>query len=142
VKYFEENGLKIKSISAGLYHCNAIDTKGDLYSWGRGLYGVLGNGSNSHALEPMLNEDVAAIQEENGKIVKLDSADEYSVIQLEDGTIHAWGKNDSGQMGTGTGIGIDMVECENQPTYVNLLDENDQPKNVKDFVMGQSTMLI
>lgn len=74
--------------------------------------------------------------------MKLDSADEYSVIQLADGTIHAWGKNDSGQMGTGSGIGIDMVECENQPTYVDLKDENEQGKTVKDFVMGQSTMLI
>jgi hypothetical protein len=45
-------------------------------------------------------------------------------------------------MGTGSGIGIDMVECENQPTYIDLKDENEQPKIVKDFVMGQSTMLI
>ena len=82
------------------------------------------------------------MQEEGGKIVKMDSADEYSVIQLADGTIHAWGKNDSGQMGTGTGIGIDMVESENQPTFVDLKNDDEQGKSVKDFVMGQSTMLI
>ena len=74
--------------------------------------------------------------------MKLDSADEYSAIQLADGTFYCWGKNDSGQMGTGSGIGIDMVECENQPTYIDLKDENEQGKSVKDFVMGQSTMLI
>jgi alpha-tubulin suppressor-like RCC1 family protein len=52
-------------------------------------------------------------EEEGGKIAKMDSADEYSAILLKDGTLHAWGKNDRGQMGTGAGIGIDMVECEN-----------------------------
>jgi alpha-tubulin suppressor-like RCC1 family protein len=43
---FEDENVKIKSISAGLYHCNALTESGDLYTWGRGLYGVLGNGSN------------------------------------------------------------------------------------------------
>jgi alpha-tubulin suppressor-like RCC1 family protein len=45
VKFGEED-VKIKTISAGLYHCNAMTESGDLYTWGRGLYGVLGNGSN------------------------------------------------------------------------------------------------
>jgi len=52
VQMFEENDIKIKSISAGLYHCNALTNTGDLYTWGRGLYGVLGNGSNAHSLLP------------------------------------------------------------------------------------------
>ena len=43
---FEGDNVKIKSISAGLYHCNALTEDGELYTWGRGLYGVLGNGSN------------------------------------------------------------------------------------------------
>ena len=81
-------------------------------------------------------------EDEGGKIVKLDSADEYSVAQLEDGTLHAWGKNDRGQMGTGVGIGMDMVECENVPTLVELRDENEAVHLAKNFVIGQSTMLI
>ena len=66
----------------------------------------------------------------------MDSADEYSVIQMNDGSLHAWGKNDRGQMGTGSGIGIDMVECENVPTFVDLKDENEVPKLAKDFSIG------
>lgn len=30
-------------------------------------------------------------------------------------------------MGTGSGIGIDMVESENVPTLVNLVDEHNKP---------------
>jgi alpha-tubulin suppressor-like RCC1 family protein len=46
VDYFEKNNIKIKWISAGLYHTCALSEDGKLYVWGRGLYGVLGNGSN------------------------------------------------------------------------------------------------
>jgi alpha-tubulin suppressor-like RCC1 family protein len=62
------------------------------------LYGVLGNGSNSHELLPTLNEDVEAILEEDpeNKIVRIDSADEYTVMQMSDGSLYAWGKNDRG----------------------------------------------
>lgn len=50
--FFDDENIKVKSISAGLYHCNVETENGDLYSWGRGLYGVLGNGSNNLSMEP------------------------------------------------------------------------------------------
>lgn len=87
---------------------------------------MLGNGSNQHSLEPSLNEVVLAMQEEDpaaNEITQMSSADEFSVIQVADGSLYAWGKNDRGQMGTGAGIGIDMVECENIPTFIDLKDE-------------------
>ena len=52
VEYFEKNNIKIKKITAGLYHTVALSTEGKLYTWGRGLYGVLGNASNQYSLEP------------------------------------------------------------------------------------------
>jgi alpha-tubulin suppressor-like RCC1 family protein len=46
VEFFSKNGIKIDKIAAGNYHCVAVTESGDMYNWGRGLYGVLGNGSN------------------------------------------------------------------------------------------------
>ena len=66
-----------------MYHCNALSTTGDLYTWGRGLYGALGNGSNQHSLEPAMNLVTDAMLEddpESHKITRLESADEFSVI--------------------------------------------------------------
>ena len=50
------NGIKVKSISSGFYHCNVLAEDGQVYTWGRGLYGVLGNGSNHHSLVPVVND--------------------------------------------------------------------------------------
>lgn len=143
VQFFADHGIKIKSISSGMYHCNALTAEGDLYTWGRGLYGVLGNASNQHALTPILNEDIAEMKETYGLTIEtMDSADEYSVIKMNDGSLYAWGKNDKGQMGVPTGMGMDMIECENQPTSVEIRDFNDEVKMGKRFSIGQNTMII
>ena len=141
VQFFEDNDIKIKSISAGLYHCNALSTKDKFYSWGRGLYGVLGNGSNAHSLVPLLNEDIEAIlnDDHKPKIVKFDSADEFTTMLLSDGNLFTWGKNDTGQMGIGSGIGMDMVESENIPTLIDVKDDNGEFHPAKNFAMGQRT---
>ena len=52
VTFFKDMGLKITSIAAGNYHCVVTCDDGNLYNWGVGLYGVLGNGSNNYALTP------------------------------------------------------------------------------------------
>jgi len=57
VEFFAENNIKITQIAAGNYHCVAIDDKNNMYNWGRGQYGVLGNGSNKESLVPHLNEE-------------------------------------------------------------------------------------
>ena len=36
-----------------------------LYNWGRGEFGVLGNGCNSSSLVPKLNDSVEAMKQEN-----------------------------------------------------------------------------
>lgn len=139
VEFFEKNNIKVKAITAGLYHTNALADDGQLYTWGRGLYGVLGNGSNDYALAPALNQEMKYLMEEEQakwQIQKIESADEYSGALTSDQRLFVWGKNDRGQLGVGSGIGIDMVESENQPTLVSVLDEKQQPVLVKDFHPG------
>ena len=61
------------------------------------MYGVLGNGSNEYSLIPKLNESVEGIKEENDEpttILKLESADEFSLMLMSDGILNSWGKND------------------------------------------------
>jgi alpha-tubulin suppressor-like RCC1 family protein len=61
---------------------------------------------------------------------------------MRDGSMWVWGKNDRGQMGVGSGIGIDMVESENVPREVLFVDEKTNTiKKIKDFSAGMNTML-
>jgi alpha-tubulin suppressor-like RCC1 family protein len=61
---------------------------------------------------------------------------------MKDGSLYVWGKNDRGQLGVGTGIGIDMIESENVPVLVPVIDSKNKPHLVKDFVPGLYTMMI
>jgi alpha-tubulin suppressor-like RCC1 family protein len=127
-----------------MYHTIAIATDDRVYTWGRGLYGVLGNGSNQFSLEPELNDELEYMRKEDpeGKVItKLDSADEYTGALMRDGSLYVWGKNDRGQMGVGSGIGIDMVESENVPREIIFEDKSGEPVLIKDFHAGMNTML-
>ena len=128
-----------------MYHTVAIASDDRVYTWGRGLYGVLGNGSNQYSLLPELNDELEYLRKEDpeGKVIrKIDSADEYTGALMADGSMWVWGKNDRGQMGVGSGIGIDMVESENVPREVIFTDEKTQaPLRIKNFHAGMNTML-
>lgn len=75
---------------------------GNLYNWGIGLYGVLGNGSNQYALTPQVNEDFIYQKEEleadneNFSFKKISAADDYTAVIMNDGQMQVWGKNDFG----------------------------------------------
>jgi alpha-tubulin suppressor-like RCC1 family protein len=64
VQFFSQNGLKVKSIAAGNYHTVALCNDGNLYAWGVGLYGVLGNGSNSYALTPTIVDEFKFLRDQ------------------------------------------------------------------------------
>lgn len=152
VDYFKDNEVKtITKIAAGNYHCVAVTEDDQIYTWGRGLYGVLGNGGNAESLEPSLNEEfewLKSLDEEGDFGIKcVQAADDYSGVVLKDGTLQMWGKNDRGQMGVGSGIGIDMIESENTPKEVDLdsclsEEESKDIVHVTDFNAGQNTMII
>lgn len=65
---------------------------------------------------------------------------------MNDGQLLVWGKNDFGQLGIGSGIGIDLVESENIPREVDLdsaLSPSEQadPVDVIDVSTGSRTMM-
>lgn len=141
VSFFKERNIKVKDISCGIYHSVCLSTEGKVYTFGRGLFGLLGTGSNRDELIPVENEFLGMIKNENSQneIVKIDCADEYTVAQTKAGDLYAWGKNNSGQLGIGVGVGVDMTESENYP---NLITKPYEEMKAVDFSCGDNGMMI
>lgn len=153
VQFFPENGLKVTHIAAGNTHCAVLCDDGNLYNWGVGTYGILGNGTNDYALTPIINEEFAYMKKEAEEagtphgFRKLDAANEFTAVVMEDGQLFVWGKNEWGQMGVGAGIGIDLVESENLPSPVDIApalpsDAEDKVPFIIDVAAGMRTMMI
>eukprot|EP00826_Nyctotherus_ovalis_P042427 TRINITY_DN4360_c0_g2_i8.p1 TRINITY_DN4360_c0_g2~~TRINITY_DN4360_c0_g2_i8.p1 ORF type:complete len:327 (-),score=43.35 TRINITY_DN4360_c0_g2_i8:164-1144(-) len=143
VAYFEKHNIEIKQISAGRYHTVALSTKGQVFTWGRGSYGVLGNGSSSSMMSPVLLDSFGDSQEKgtNGEIVKIDSANNFTGVLTKAGDILTWGENEYGQMGTGSNIVLSMVESEDLPTKISFGESKEEIK-IKDFACGNRTMIL
>ena len=79
-----------------------------VYCWGKGEFGLLGNGNNKDKLLPEKNEflEMFKNESEENEIAKIDCADEYTAVLTKGGEIYVWGKNNQGQLGIGSGIGM------------------------------------
>jgi alpha-tubulin suppressor-like RCC1 family protein len=141
IKYFSDNNIKIKDIACGIRHSVALSEDGQVYSWGRGEFGLLGNGSNRDQLTPVKNDYLEMFISENpdNEIIRIDCADEYTGALTKSGDLYVWGKNNQGQLGIGTGIGIDVTESEKTPTLVTKPVEDFK---VVDFSCGENGMML
>lgn len=93
-------GKTITSIVAvGQSMC--VIASGDVYCWGNGLHGDIGNGSSANQSKPTR---VSTIGTTNGNPVTYLSGSVYGEFHcaVASGKVYCWGRNDLGQLGDGT----------------------------------------
>ncbi|CAG9321739.1 unnamed protein product [Blepharisma stoltei] len=96
-KIRELNNLKeIKQIACGYNHSLALDTYGDVYSWGSASDGRLGNGRSGYCEEPVKIENLSE------SIVIVACGYLHSVLVSVSGALYTFGFNGYGQLGLGT----------------------------------------
>lgn len=84
------------------HHSNALHTNGTVWSWGSGTSGRLGDGTTIERNEPVqvILDDGSGFLED---IIYMDVGGHgHSLAIRSDGTVWAWGWNESGQLGDGT----------------------------------------
>lgn len=92
-------GVTITAISGGSSTGYGVGSDGNVYSWGNGGNGQLGNGSGSSSTSPVL---VAAGEVPSGVAFTSVSGGYHSAIALgNDGNVYGWGDN-NGDLGDGT----------------------------------------
>jgi alpha-tubulin suppressor-like RCC1 family protein len=94
-------GKRVIDIAAGQFHTLAVCSDGTLAAWGAGLDGVLGRGNTNEARQPVLVDVTGALA--GKKVVAVSAGNRNSYALCSDGTAFAWGANNSGQIGDGTG---------------------------------------
>jgi len=100
-------GVTFASISAGFAHTCGVSNIGDIYCWGRNFFGQLGDGTNTGSLTPVL---VAG--EHTWVAVSAGNEQTCAITRQFEGTggeAFCWGRNDVGQLGSGTSGGSSNV---------------------------------
>lgn len=94
---------------AGYYHTVSLVSGGQVFAWGEGNRGQIGDGTDYYRIVPVMTRNLS-------QIVQIDSGVRSSMALRADGTVWTWGLNENGQLGIGT------LQNVNVPTRVTGLD--------------------
>lgn len=89
-------GLAFASLAMGLGNTCGLTTGGEVYCWGRGLNGMIGNGSTAEKTVPAKITSAA-----NGTFTRLAISTSHGCALTSAGVPWCWGNNDKGQLGRG-----------------------------------------
>jgi alpha-tubulin suppressor-like RCC1 family protein len=92
----QTSGLSnVSAVAPGGSTTYAIDTTGQLYSWGDNQWGQVGNSSTLRQATPVAIASLTSVTAVSG-------GGAHALAALADGTVWAWGNNTTGQLGNGT----------------------------------------
>ena len=113
----------ITSISAGGNHSLALRSDGTVWAWGYNGYGQIGDNTSGGGNDRLIPVQVKGVGGAGtlSTIAAIEAGNNHSLALKSDGTVWAWGRNNSGQLGN------------------NLTDQSDAPIQVKD-VAGTGTL--
>jgi alpha-tubulin suppressor-like RCC1 family protein/phosphodiesterase/alkaline phosphatase D-like protein len=93
-------GKTVTAIAAGGSHSFALCSDGTLAAWGNNDYGQLGDNTSTSRSLPVAVFRTGVL---SGKtITGMACGEAFSLVVCTDGTLVAWGNNNSGQLGIGT----------------------------------------
>jgi len=94
------SGKTLTTIAAGYQHSLAVDSDGNVYSWGKNSSGQLGNGNTTDNNIPVQVNSSGSL---SGKTIIAIATGKYHSIALDsEGGIYTWGYNIDGQLGDGS----------------------------------------
>jgi alpha-tubulin suppressor-like RCC1 family protein len=96
------DGGELKAIAGGANHSLVLKNDGTVLAWGLNQDGELGDGTNTDSSTPVEVKDPNDPFGYVSGVKALAAGCSHSLALKDDGTIWAWGNNESGQLGDGT----------------------------------------
>jgi alpha-tubulin suppressor-like RCC1 family protein len=93
-------GKTVVSISSRTDHGLALCSDGTIAAWGANERGQLGDGTLVTALSPVAVDQTGVLAEKT--VVAISAGNLFSLALCSDGTVAAWGANNSGRLGDGS----------------------------------------
>lgn len=90
-------GKKVVAVSAGANHSLALCSDGTVAAWGSNSGGILGTGLYDYPNVPVLVNTGGVLA--GKKVVQISAGSDFSLVLCSDGTLAAWGTDNSGQLG-------------------------------------------
>jgi alpha-tubulin suppressor-like RCC1 family protein len=98
--YGSLNNKTVVAIASGRYHTLALDNTGYVHAWGLNGNGQLGIDDNADRSVPMEVSRVAGTSSLSDKTVVAIACGDWHTVALDStGKVHAWGRNNNGQLG-------------------------------------------
>ena len=94
------SGKKVAVIAAGGNHSLVLCTDGTLAAWGNNNFGILGDGTTSRRLVPVLVNTSGVLA--GMSVIGIAGGSDHSLALCANGRVAAWGRNQLGQLGDTT----------------------------------------
>ena len=96
-------GKRVVAIAAGCDHSLGLCSDGTVVAWGYNGSGALGDNGTTNRLVPVAVSTAAGLSALYGKtVVGIAAGNWFSLALCSGGTVAAWGRNDTGQLGDNT----------------------------------------
>ncbi len=136
VEVSDLNGAEVKAIAGGDNHSLALKNDGTVWAWGLNQDGELGDGTNTDSSTPVEVKDPNDPSGYLSGVKALAAGSSHSLALKDDGTVWAWGTNESGQLGDGTNAkqhpagqggkpkGVEAISGGGAPSYSLALKDD------------------
>lgn len=115
-----EDGCSVDQVAIGNSHMVVLTTEKEVLTCGSAQWGRTGNLETG---DQLFLEPLEMLASETD-ICQIDSGKDFSLALTEsDGIVFAWGKNEKGQCGTGSGLSVEMYAMEPMPVPIEGLLE-------------------
>uniref|UniRef100_A0AAV1UXL0 RCC1-like domain-containing protein n=1 Tax=Peronospora matthiolae TaxID=2874970 RepID=A0AAV1UXL0_9STRA len=112
-----EQGVPVSTVKCGEFHTVALTKDGEIWAWGNGEYGRLGNGESDTCEVPEPIEFFS-----NDVVVSIAAGRDFSFALTDKGELYSWGGNSHNQLGIGGGLAMDVYNIESIPVLVEAFN--------------------